>query len=334
MSSTPRRILVTGGSGFIGTRLVEHLLAAGDTICNLDAAAPNLAEHTSLWQHVDMLDADAVRDAVAAFGPTHVVHLAARVDTDSPVLNDYRVNFDGTANLLAALVDAPGLERLVITSTQFVMRPGRLPVGDDDVDPHTAYGESKVLAERLTREADLPCTWTIVRPTNIWGPWHPRYPSEFWKVLEQGRYLHPRGRSPIRCYGYVANVVEQIESILAAAPARVHQRMFYLGDAPAPLEEYVFGFARALTGKPPRTVPYGVLKTIALAGDAAQKVGVRAPLTSSRLHSMTEDYPTPMGPTFAEFGAPSMSLADGIAETVEWLRAGGVAQRAATPAGR
>ncbi|MGO9340347.1 MAG: hypothetical protein ACLPY1_22855 [Terracidiphilus sp.] len=61
-------------------------------------------------------------------------------------------------------------------STQFVVGPGPLPVHDQDFRPYTVYGASKVLAEKAVRDGRLECVWTIVRPTNVWGSMHPRYP--------------------------------------------------------------------------------------------------------------------------------------------------------------
>jgi nucleoside-diphosphate-sugar epimerase len=67
-------------------------------------------------------------------------------------------------------------------------------------------------------------------------------------------------------------------------------------------------------------IPQAALRVLALAGDGLQKVGIKFPIFSSRLKSMTQDYPTPMEPTYALLGPPKTSLEDGVRETVEWLR--------------
>jgi len=153
----------------------------------------------------------------------------------------------------------------------------------------------------------------------VWGAFHPRYPHEFWRVLRRGLYLHPAGRQVIRSYAYVGNVVEQALALLSAPPDSVHRRVFYVGDPPGELLEWVEGFALALTGRRVRKVPMAVLHTIALMGDVLEAVIGRAPLTSARLRSMTEDYATPMEPTFALLGPPRFNLAEGIAATMAWL---------------
>ena len=58
------RIIVTGGSGFLGTNLIEHFLANGVETLNLDSVPPRNNEHAPCWRDVDLLDAKKVRDVV------------------------------------------------------------------------------------------------------------------------------------------------------------------------------------------------------------------------------------------------------------------------------
>ncbi len=212
------RVVVTGGSGFIGTHLVEALTREKHEVLNLDIRAPQVTHHRRYWKAVDILDREVLTKTLQEWQPTQAVHLAARTQTDSGRLGDYEVNTEGTENVLDAIKMCPSVAQLVHTSTQFVVRPGRIPERDDEYAPHTTYGQSKALSEQRVRAAGLPCLWTIIRPTNIWGPWHPRYPREFWRVLAKGLYFHPNGPPAFRSYGYVGNVVHQISRILDAPP--------------------------------------------------------------------------------------------------------------------
>jgi nucleoside-diphosphate-sugar epimerase len=316
------RILVTGGSGFIGVNLMTGLRNAGYQAFNVDVARPPVAEHLDTWLQCDILDPTALNAAFAQVGPDAVIHLAARTDTFGQTLDDYAVNTIGSRHVVEACSNHPGIRRLVLTSSQFVFGPFGLPRHDEDFRPHTVYGESKVRTEKHLREAGFDGCWTIIRPTNIWGPWHPRYPKEFWRVLNRGLYFHPKGRIVIRSYGYVGTVVDQILEILRLPEERVNHRVLYVGDPPVSLIDWVDGFSVALTGHPARQVPAALLRAIALAGDGVQLVtGRGAPLTSSRFRSMTESYPTPMEPTFALLGPPRYTLEDGVKTTVAWLRA-------------
>ena len=321
MSERDRSIvLVTGGSGFIGTNLIGALEGAGARIVNIDSRPPADARQRGHWIEADILDTSKLAEIFASQRPTQVIHLAARTDVDGKTLGDYEVNTRGTSNVLDAAERAGSVRRLIVTSTQFVHQFHGKPMHDQDFAAHTVYGESKVETERLTRAANLSCTWSIVRPTNIWGPWHPRYPAEFWRVIAEGQYLHPGRREVIRSYGYVGNVAWQMMRILESPDALVSKKVFYVGDRPIDLLDWVNGFSRAQTGRDVTIVPRIAVRSLALAGDLFKLVGVRFPITSSRYASMTTDNAADMEQTFAVLGEPPHSLEDGIARTVEWMR--------------
>jgi nucleoside-diphosphate-sugar epimerase len=322
------RLLVTGGSGFIGTRVVEEILRVFPSVdvLNIDLKRPKLASHLAYWHKGDLLNTSTFTDTVKTFCPTHAIHMAARTDSDGRDLDDYRINMEGSANFIEAIKAAGSVERTIYYSTQYVVRAGPLPSSDREYRPVNLYGESKSRMEEMVRnDASLPGIWTIVRPTNIWGPWHPRYPQEFWLVVKKGRYFHPGGEAVVRAYGYVGNVAEYTVKILAAPADAVSGKTFYLGDPPADIKLWASAFARALTGRPPRVVPRQILRGIALIGDAVRCTGQKFPLFTSRYRSMTQSYLVDMAPTIALLGSGKYSLEDGVKETVEWLKSlGGI----------
>jgi GlcNAc-P-P-Und epimerase len=318
-----RRLLVTGGSGFIGTNFIlEAGRRNGSEILNLDIAPPKsgLPGKTGGYRSCDLLDNKVVARCFAEFQPTHVVHLAGRTDSFGAKVSDYAANHVGTQHVASAIKCTPSVRSAVFTSSQFVVGPGPLPKHDQDFRPHTVYGQSKVLSEKAVREAKLDCAWSIIRPTNIWGRWHPRYPSEFWRVLKQGRYVHPGGKRVTRCYGYVGNVVDQVLTLLARENGVPAGRVLYVGDPPIDLFEWTNAFSIELTGRPVRVVPRPALKALAKVGDVVVRSGGKFPIFSSRFRSMTEDYVTPMEPTFEALGPSPIPMHQGVRETVSWLR--------------
>jgi len=318
------RALVTGGSGFIGTNLVDGLLQHDWEILNVDIQEPVKMEHRGFWRKADILDVDVIDNVFDDFQPDTVIHLAARATTDSNRLDDYEVNIKGTSTILDAIRATPSVSKAIITSTQFVHGPGSLPMGDYDFAPHTIYGQSKVISEELTHRANLNCQWTIVRPTNIWGPWHPRYDKEFWYILKKGLYVHPKTSKPvIRSYGYVGNVVWQLEEILKAPSDSVHGRVFYLGDKPISQIVWVNAFSVAITGHNVRLVPSSSLWCLGVLGSILSKFRIGFPMTISRYHSMTQDYIVPMDPAFNAFGLPPFSMEEGVEATIKWLEVRG-----------
>jgi nucleoside-diphosphate-sugar epimerase len=317
------RAIVTGGSGFIGTNFMASALARGIDVINLDWSPPLDPAHRPYWREWDIMDQEATRRLFAELRPTHVVHLAARTDTEiQDDIDAYQQNHEGTRRLLEVVKATPSIERIIITSTQFVCEAGHQPKDDLDFKPFTLYGETKRLTEMITREAGLSCTWTLIRPTTIWGPWSLRYRDVMFKVMRKGMYFHPSRKKVVRSYGYVGNVVWQIERMLAAPKEQVHQRVFYVGDQPIDLRVWVEAVSRELTGKPVRYIPTFVVKSLAVCGDVMKLFRIPFPITSGRFRSMTSDYITPMDRTEEAFGKAPFTLDMGVKETIRWYRAG------------
>lgn len=317
------RALVTGGSGFIGTNLVQRFVDRGIPVVNLDWSPPLDPAHRPYWREWDIMDQDATRRLFAELAPTHVVHLAARTDTDEQQdIDAYQQNHEGTRRLLEVVKATPSIERLIVTSTQFVCEAGYQPKDDLDFKPFTLYGETKRRTEMATREAGLACAWTIIRPTTIWGPWSLRYRDVMFKVMRKGLYFHPSKKKVVRSYGYVGNVVWQIERMLEAPRERVDQRVLYVGDPPIDLRIWVEAISRELVGRPVRYIPTWLVRSLAFTGDALKAVGLPFPITSGRFRSMTSDYITPMDRTIDALGEAPWTLEAGVKEMVKWYDSG------------
>jgi len=153
------RALVTGGAGFIGSNLVDTLVEQGDEVTILDDLSTGKRENIeqalgrgARLVEVDIRDAQAVADAVAAVSPDVIFHLAAQIDVRKSVADpalDARINVEGTVNVLnAALANDVG--RVVNTSTGgAIYGEGMiLPAPEDHpVAPEAPYGQSKFCAE-------------------------------------------------------------------------------------------------------------------------------------------------------------------------------------------
>lgn len=315
------KILITGGSGFIGTYLVDSCLAKEIDIINIDIANPKKTEHFPYWRKCNILDIANLEKIFQDYQPTHIVHMAARATTEGRTLEDFLDNTAGTANVLDAIKHTPAVSRVIITSSQHVRKPGSgLSMHDEDYVPHGLYGESKVITEQLTRAAGLSCTWTIIRPTTVWGPGHPFLPSGLWATMRRGFYFHPKNDLVVRSYGYVRNVVWGIENILTAPPNMVNKRVIYLGDDSIKQVEWIDSFSMALIGRKTIKIPKEFIYILAKIGDAFEKVGIRFPITSPRYFNLTTTNPVSIDVIIKQFGVPPYSLNDGISETLSWLK--------------
>lgn len=318
-----RRLLLTGASGFIGTNLLESWKGRYGAILNLDSRPPLNAAHQSFWHKADLLIPDEWTRRIADFQPTEAIHLAARTDMDEKTTpaTGYRVNIEGTRNLLQALSKLPSIQRFILISSQFVCGPNYIPKNDTDYAPVTVYGQSKVEAEMVLRTSRIPFPWVIARPTNVWGAWHPRYPQEFWKVLQKGWYVHPSGSPVRRAYAFVDTVLHQLQQTLSLPEEKVAGQTFYLSDPVDDIAHWVDAFSFALRGCPARRIPRELLFGLGTVGDAIEALTRRSfYINSSRARSMTTDYVVPLDKSLATLGTGSVSLEDGVLKTVDWLR--------------
>lgn len=316
------RILITGGSGFIGTNLVQYCLDAKAQILNLDNSRPRNPVHARHWRDVDLLDAAGVKAVFEEFRPTHVLHMAARTDLHGTSPADYAANTEGLSAVLHALESVNSTERAIFASSRMVCHITHRPTSEQEYSPPNAYGASKVEGERLVRSAQLPCSWGIVRPTSIWGPWFGVPYRDFFLSVARGAYIHPRGRRIAKSFGFVGNTVHQLNALLYCTRAAVHGRTLYLGDYP-PIE--VYDMAVRIQGRmgarPVRTVPMPILDTAARVGDLARRLGWREPpITSFRLANLVTDMVYDLSGLEEIVGPLPYSLDQGIAETVDWMR--------------
>lgn len=320
------KLLLTGGSGFIGSNFIDLLLTENITdIINVDKQKPYNPKHISYWIEADILATDKLQNIFDKHKPSHVVHLAARTDTASESLEDYFDNTEGTRSLLRVIENSKSVIYSIITSTQYVYKSKKemFPNSDEHFEPHTAYGLSKKIAEELTRQSNMNSAWTIVRPTNVWGPWHMRYPNELWKIIDKGLYFHPGSEDPIKSYAYVKNVVHQIYSLLKTPVSEVDKEVYYVGDYSINSKKWLNAFSMELTGKPIRKVPKLFLYMLSVIGTYLNKIGIRFPLSVLRFENMIDNYDTPMKKTIEKFGLSHPNLENNVKETIQWVKGEG-----------
>ena len=320
------KLLITGGSGFIGSNFIDLLLSHEiDNFINFDKQKPLNSIHNKFWVDGNIMDKDKLAKIFSEFKPTHVVHLAARTDTASDKLEDYYENTEGTANLIKVIEGCESIKHAVITSTQYVYKSNELPLplNDKDFKPHTAYGVSKKLSEEATTNSSMQCVWTIIRPTNVWGPWNMRYPNEFFKIIDKGLYFHPKGVDPVKSYAYVKNVVHQIYGVLIAPIGLVDKQVYYVGDMPMNSMQWISASSQELTHKKLKTFPKSLLQLVSYGGDILKKIRIPFPLHSERFNNMIDNYPTPMRKTIDNFGLSNPNLDENVKETINWIKTEG-----------
>ena len=175
------KVMVTGGSGFVGCNLVAELLERGHWVRSFDRVPSPMADHPRLETVVgDICDTEAV--AAAVNGVDTIFHTAALIELmgGKSVTEEYRkrsfgVNVEGTKNLVHAAQKA-GVKRFVYTASNSVVIGGKAISGGDETLPYTdrfadLYTETKVAAEKFVLSQNdvdglLTCS---IRPSGIWG---------------------------------------------------------------------------------------------------------------------------------------------------------------------
>jgi nucleoside-diphosphate-sugar epimerase len=223
-------IVITGGSGFIGTNLVEFLLKKNHKVINYDIVEPRNISHLKYWINLDILDKQKLSFQLNLDNPDFIIHLAARTDLNEKInISGYDVNITGVQNLMDVSITIKNLNRIIIASSMLVCKTGYIPNTFDDYQPNNLYGESKVLSEKIVKSFGN--NWVIIRPTSIWGPWFREPYFNFFRLVIKGFYFNiPKTKASIKTYGYVENACLQIYSIMIAESEMVVHRYFYLGD--------------------------------------------------------------------------------------------------------
>ncbi|MBB2915535.1 UDP-glucose 4-epimerase [Streptosporangium becharense] len=308
------RILVTGGAGFIGSTLVDRLLADGHEVMAVDDLSggdrENLAraaESPRFALHVLDIRDPALIGLAAEWKPEVVCHLAAQISVRKSVadpVHDARLNVEGTASVLTAAHHG-GTRKVVFASSVAVYgRPPVIPVpGDAPTDPRSPYAASKLSAETyLTAfKALYGIDYTTLVLSNVYGP----------------------RQSPDGEAGVVAIFTD---ALLNGTPTVVY------GDG-GQTRDYIFiddvvdGFARACEdrgngrrfnlGTGVETTDRALHSLVAGAAGAPDEPG-EAPARLGDLPAMAVD----PAPAFEGLGwRPQTDLAAGLKTTVDWARA-------------
>jgi len=335
------RILVTGATGFIGTRLVGALVERGHRVRALSRRAdpepppgfdasdggPLAHERVELVQG-DVTDPESIRRAVE--GCDCVFHLAAYAKNWAPDPETYfDVNVQGMRNVFDAARDAC-VRRLVWTSSIVTLGPTRRDRVADENTPRitdrcfTEYERTKTVAEKEALQyAEQGFPVVIVNPTRVYGPGHLTEGNALSLLIDD----YDRGKVPfllnrgvnVGNYVLVDDVVEG--HLLAMDKGRVGQR-YILGGENATLRQF-FRLVDEVSGKRHFQVP--VFRPGALLFAWSQKkradwFGVHPQITPGWVRTFLADWAHRCEKARVELGYRPTPLAEGIRLTYEWLR--------------
>lgn len=226
------KILVTGGTGFLDSRLIPKLVQAGHEVF---AMTRSLASHGAL-RASGATPVDVDLESPASFSlpvVDAVVHAAALFRFSGPREPYFRTNVDGTAALLAAVEKAGATRFIFISAAGIIMdEAGHTMNGADESAPtfpnhFSAYLASKAQAEALVLAANKPVFRTIaLRPPAIWGPGDP-FSRELPRAIKSGQFAFIDWGEYAFSTCHVDNVIEAIEIALQSGNGG---RAFFIAD--------------------------------------------------------------------------------------------------------
>jgi nucleoside-diphosphate-sugar epimerase len=330
-------VLVTGGTGFLGRRLVDHLLAQGRPVAVLSRTpAPDLQARGVRWVGAALDDTAAVTAACAGVGT--VFHVAAKVGVWGRHEDFFRANVLGTRAIIEGC-RRHGVRRLVYTSTPSVVYNGSDLRGADETLPLTTrcpspYPLTKAQAEREVLAAHGSGLHTVaLRPHLIWGEGDPHLVPRVLARAKAGR-LRVVGRGDNRVdMVHVDNVVDaHVRAEHAVAGAAGGRAYFITNGEPVLLWEWINALLQAL-GEPPitRRVPLGLAWAAGALSEAVWRVGRLAgepPMTRFVAAELAKDHWFSLTAARRDLGyVPRVSMAEGTARLVASLQRTGISDR-------
>jgi nucleoside-diphosphate-sugar epimerase len=268
------RILVTGGTGLLGGRLIPQLVGNGHQVFALTRSAPS---HTKL-RALGALPVDANLESKVLLplpAVDAVVHAAALFRFSGPREPFFRTNVDGTARLLTAAEKAGATTFVHISAAGVIMDEAGTPIRDANEsaptfpDHFSAYLASKAQAETIVLAANKPGFRTLaLRPPALWGPGDP-FSRELPQAINSGNFAFVDRGDYAFATCHVDNVVEAVQCALERGEGG---RTYFITDQEKQtFREFVSSLAslQGLSIEKLRSMPYWLALTLGRLMDAA-----------------------------------------------------------------
>jgi len=323
------KALVTGAPGWLGDRLVEHLVSQKNKVVCYVLKGSDVSKLKKLGVEIVWGDVMTGENLDRAMKGVEVVFHCAGLIHAKKVKDLYRVNVTGTQNVLDAAIKA-SVKKFIHISSNSPMgtnkQRDRLMKEDDPYRPYKNYGKSKMLAEQIVNKAykEGKLDTTIIRPCWFYGPGQPPRQTTFFKMIKKGNPLMFGDGKNLRSMSYVDNIVEAM--LLAVKSKKSSGQTYWIADEkPYSTVEIYETIADLFDVKlKPRYLPNIVPELFEIADDVLQAMGMYI----KEVHvagEMNKDIACSVEKAKKELGyKPKVSLKEGMKRSIEWCRAQGM----------
>jgi nucleoside-diphosphate-sugar epimerase len=316
-------ILVTGSSGYIGSRLAKRLQENGHDVVGVDREFEGSPKDLFRFVRGDLADAD-VR-AKALDGVEAIMHLAAAKD-DWGIDDDTFLfeNLEVTRRLIQDAREREIHDWVFYSSVAAIGASDEPRTEESLLRPDGAYGASKAEAEAVFRDyadevPELACV--IIRPSVVFGPGHFSYTNvhRLIEAIRENRFLMVGDGQAIKTTSYIENVIAATLYLWKRRDKGV-QTYIYVDEPVRTTEELVDDIYRLLDkGRPGVRIPLGLAKSIAWVADiAADWTGINFPITAARIEKFNTSTNYDASAIREEGFEQPVGIEEALQKTISW----------------
>ena len=322
------RVLIIGGTGFVGRNITEYLLEHGYDIRVLvrnDSKIGNLEEKGVKLVYGDLLKEETLEVATKDIDVViHAGGILGGYGVAREMLN--QVHVQGTRNLLEAS-NKNNVKRVIVISSIAAAGPTD-SIGNEQTipSPKTEYDKAKNEQENLVRRycEGIDMEYIIIRAGYVYGPYETRKKLKLFKLIQKGMFfIIGKGKNVIS-FVYTENLAHGVQ--LAIESESKNSTYIIADDNPYEMEEFIEEIVKQLDAKKPIHVPKPIAYIGSIALESLSLLTRKEPLlTRERVNNLTSSFEFSIEKAKSELGyKPKFGLTEGIERTKDWYRKNGM----------